>query len=121
MHELSIAKNILRIVKEHLTPDEEVYLTKIRVRIGRFSTIVPELLQSGFVAATDGTTLENAELEITVVPLKILCNTCGQQSEIEPVDFSCPVCSSTDVEIEEGRELIIDNLEISEPINQYES
>lgn len=117
MHELSIAKNIIRIAREHLSPEEEKCLTKIRVRIGKFSTIVPELLQSAFVAAIDGTPLENAELEISVIPLKIACNTCGQESVIEPIDFSCPVCSSSNVDVVEGRELIVDDLEISETIN----
>jgi len=121
MHELSIAKNIVRIAREHLTPEEEPNMTKIKVRIGRLSTVVPELLQSGFEAAVDGTALEHAVLEITVVPLRIECNDCGKKSEIEPVAFGCPACSSTDVEIVEGREIIIDNLEISEPINPYET
>lgn len=121
MHELSIAKNIIRIAREHLSSQEEAMLTKVRVRIGTFSTIVPELLQSGFEAAVDGTEMENAKLEIIVIPLRITCNTCGEMTEIEPVDFSCPVCSSNDVDIAGGNEIMIENLEISEPINHYES
>lgn len=117
MHELSIAKNIVRIAREHLSPEEEACLTKIRVRIGKFSTIVPELLQSGFKAAVDGTAMENTALEINIVPLKVSCNNCRQKSIIEPIDFSCPVCASSDVDIIEGRELIVDDLEISETLN----
>lgn len=117
MHELSIAKNIIRIAGEHLSPREKELLRKVRVRIGVFSTVVPELLQSGFEAAVDGTVMENAELEITVVPLRIQCNSCGENREIEPLDFTCPDCSSNDVDIVEGNEIMIENLEISEPIN----
>ncbi|MCG2588799.1 hydrogenase maturation nickel metallochaperone HypA [Rhodohalobacter sulfatireducens] len=117
MHELSIAKNIIRIAGEHLSPDEQALLTKIRVRIGKFSTIVPDLLQSGFEAAVDGTAMENAKLEITVIPLRVQCNSCGEVSEIEPVDFTCPVCCSNDVDVVEGNEIMIENLEITEPIN----
>lgn len=117
MHELSIAKNIIRIAGEHLSLREKRLLRKVRVRIGAFSTVVPELLQSGFEAAVDGTVMENAELEITVVPLRIECNTCGEIAEITPFDFTCPACSSNDVDIAEGNEIMIENLEISEPIN----
>lgn len=114
MHELSIAQNIIRIAREHLTPDEEPRLKRIRVRIGAFSTVVPELLQSGFEAAKDGTTIAGTELEITVVPLRIKCNNCDYETEIEPVDFTCPLCSSTDVDVVAGTELTVDDLEISE-------
>lgn len=114
MHELSIAQNIIRIAREHLTPDQEPRLQIIRVRVGAFSTIVPELLQSGFEAAKDGTPVSSATLEITVVPLRIKCNNCGYDAEIEPVDFTCPLCSSTDIEIVAGDELNVVNLEISE-------
>lgn len=114
MHELSIAKNIITIAREHLTRDEETRLKKIKVRIGSFSTIVPELLQSGFSAAKDGTPIENSELDITIVPLRIKCNNCGHEEEIEPIDFSCSVCSSNDVEVIEGNDMIITDLEISE-------
>lgn len=115
MHELSIAKNIVRIAGEHLSPGEEALLTTVRVRVGSFSTVVPELLQSGFKAAVDGTAMEHAVLEITVVPLRITCRTCGEASEIEPLDFSCPACSSKDVDVTEGTEILIENLELSEP------
>ena len=121
MHELSVAKNIVRIAREHLTPQEESQLIRIRVRIGEFSTIVPELLQSGFKAAVDGTAMEQATLDVTVVPLSVQCHTCGEIAEIEPIDFSCPLCTSNDVNINEGNEIIIDSLEISEPTNHYES
>ncbi|HKI47427.1 MAG TPA: hydrogenase maturation nickel metallochaperone HypA [Balneolales bacterium] len=114
MHELSVAQNIIRIARGHLTPDQEPRLQIIRVRIGAFSTIVPELLQSGFEAAKDGTPMSTARLEIMVVPLRIKCNICGYESEIEPVDFACPLCSSTDIEIIAGDELTVVNLEISE-------
>ena len=114
MHELSVAQNIIRIAREHLTPDQEPRLQIIRVRVGAFSTIVPELLQSGFEAVKDGTPMSTARLEIMVVPLQIKCNICGYETEIEPVDFACPLCSSTDIEIIAGDELTVVNLEISE-------
>ena len=114
MHELSIAQNIIRIAREHLTPEQEPRLQIVRVRVGVFSTIVPELLQSGFEAAKDGTAMTAARLEIMVVPLRIKCNNCGYETEIEPVDFACPLCTSTDIEIVAGDELTVVNLEISE-------
>jgi len=114
MHELSVAKNIIRIAREHLAPEEEPFLKKICVRIGAFSTIIPEFLQSGFDAARDGTPLKNTELDITIVPLRIKCRNCNHETEIEPVDFVCPLCTSTDVEVVAGNEMIVTDLEISD-------
>lgn len=117
MHELSVAKNIIRIAREHLSPDEELRLTRINVHVGTFSTVVPELLQSGFEAATDGTPLAKTKLNITTIPLCIRCSSCGKEVEIEPIEFACPYCNSTDVEIVSGNELYIADLEISETLN----
>ena len=114
MHELSIAQNMVKIINEHLTTEEAPRLQRVHIRVGTFSTVIPELLQSGFEAATDGTPFEGAQLEINVIPLRIACNQCGTESEIEPVDFTCPHCSSSDVEIIAGNELTIADLEISE-------
>jgi hydrogenase nickel incorporation protein HypA/HybF len=114
LHELSIAKNIIRIAREHLTPEEEPFLKKIHIHVGAFSTVVPEFLQSGFDAAKDGTPLENTELDITIIPLRIKCHKCDHETEIEPVDFVCPLCTSTDIEVVAGNELTVTDLEISE-------
>lgn len=119
MHELSIAKNIVKIVRDHLTPEEEVRLRRVNVRIGTFSTVVPDLLQSGFKAAIDDTPFPDAELDISIIPLRISCNHCGEESEIEPVNFTCPHCDSSNVEVISGNELTISDLEISE--NQIEA
>lgn len=115
MHELSIAKNIIQIARDHLTPDEEPRLTKIKVNVGSFTSIVPAQLLFGFEAAREETPFDGAELDITLVPLQIKCNACGHEAEIDPIDFFCPSCSSSDVQIVAGDELTITDLEISDP------
>lgn len=114
MHELTIAKNIVNIVREQLTPEEEPRLRVITVRVGTLSTVVPELLQSGFEAAKDDTPIHRSKLDITVTPLRIMCNSCGKKAEIEPVEFTCPGCGSNEVKIISGTELTIGDLAISE-------
>ena len=117
MHELSVAKHIVDIVSEHLEPGEVCRVKRIHVQVGTFSTIVPDLLKSGFEAAVSETSMNRASLIIHPVPLSIQCNNCGYTREIEPVDFACPECGSTDVEILSGTELVISNIEIEEPIS----
>ncbi len=114
MHELSIAKNIIQLAREHLTAEEEVRLRTIKVNVGTFSTIVPAQLVFGFEAAREDTPLRQAELDITMIPLRIKCYSCGEETEIDPVDFICPSCSSPNIEIIAGNELTITDLEISD-------
>ncbi|MGB9664779.1 MAG: hydrogenase maturation nickel metallochaperone HypA [Ignavibacteria bacterium] len=113
MHELSIAQEILSIVKASLpTPDAKVIA--IRLKIGHLSGILIDSLKFSFEAITSQTEFENTQLEIIEVPIKITCNDCSKTSILYEPIFLCPDCNSFNVQLLEGRELEILEIEIED-------
>lgn len=114
MHEMSIAQNIVDIVREHVPPNREALVRSIKMKVGEFSGVVKESLEFCFTSLTYDTTLRQATLEIENVPIKASCNSCKQTSALEYGIFICPLCGSNDVKLLSGTELQIDTIEIDE-------
>ena len=112
MHELSVAENILEIVKENLSTTGSV--KKVKVRVGKLANIIPDSLEFCFDAITKGTIFEGAKLEIENVNIMAHCERCGVDSEVEGYLFQCKTCGKTDVKIISGNELQVVELEIDD-------
>jgi hydrogenase nickel incorporation protein HypA/HybF len=68
MHELSIAQEIVEIVRRHLPVGEVREVKTIRLRIGDQVTLASESLQFCFDLACEGTLMQGTRLEIENVP-----------------------------------------------------
>jgi len=112
MHELSVAQEILGIVNQYV-PDPKLNSVKtVKVKIGKLSNILTDSLTFCFEAITSDTPLNGAKLEVIETPVKIICNNCNKESEIEPPVFSCPVCGNNQIKIVSGTELRVDEIEL---------
>jgi hydrogenase nickel incorporation protein HypA/HybF len=114
MHEMSVAQNIVDIIREHVTPDKEILVRSVKMKVGEFSGVVRESLEFCFASLTHDTSLGKASLEIENVPIKASCNLCQQSSALEYGVFICPMCGSNDVKLLSGMELQIETIEIDE-------
>jgi len=116
MHEVSIAGEIIKIVRESVPPGSLNCVKFIMLDIGEYSNIMPEALCFGFSVLSKGTELEGSELIINKIPLKVKCSFCNSISVIEPGFFYCPECGSNDVKIIGGQEMNIVSIEIEENV-----
>lgn len=112
MHEVSIAEEIKSVVIQKLKENHGKRIKKIKLLIGKMTTIVPDALRFAFDVVSKGTPLENALIEIKVLKTKAKCNSCSKKFEIKDYDFICPVCKSINFEIIQGREMIIKTIEM---------
>jgi hydrogenase nickel incorporation protein HypA/HybF len=64
MHELSIAQDIVATVVRHLPPHNRAPVRWIRLSVGVLNHFAGDSLRFCFGAASEGTPLEGAELEI---------------------------------------------------------
>jgi hydrogenase nickel incorporation protein HypA/HybF len=117
MHELSIAQEILSIVKASL-PAPNSKVISIKLKIGHLSGVLVDSLKFSFEAITSQTEFENSQLDIMEVPVKIKCNNCSKVSIISEPIFVCPECDSFNVELLEGRELEIVEIEIEDNLEE---
>jgi hydrogenase nickel incorporation protein HypA/HybF len=116
MHELSIAENIIEIVKENLAADCSV--KSVKVRIGELANVIPDSLEFCFGVITKGTPLERARLKIENISITAHCEGCEADFEVEGFLFQCKNCGSTDLRIISGNELRVVEIEVDDEIEE---
>jgi hydrogenase nickel incorporation protein HypA/HybF len=112
VHELSLIASVFDVLEEKAREHSALRVTAVVLRVGRMSGVVPDLLESAFDAYKRGTLAESARLTIEVVPIKLRCPDCGGADVREDTDFSCAACGSRRVEIVEGREIVVERIEL---------
>jgi len=114
MHELSIAQNILEIVKQNVSEEELSKVRLIKLRIGEFAGIVVDSLEFCFEAVIADTILEKAKLDIDNIKVTGKCKSCDKNFSIKENIFKCPYCKSLDIEMTSGAEMQIVEFELED-------
>lgn len=112
MHELSIAMELVRAIREELRVRPDGRLKSARVRIGSLRQIEPSTLKFCFDAATKDTALGGAQLHVDEVEAAARCHVCRSEFEVEHNWFECPRCGAIGAELLRGDELQLVSLEI---------
>jgi hydrogenase nickel incorporation protein HypA/HybF len=112
MHEISIAESIVQIAEAKAREHEARLVRVIKLRLGAFTTIVPEALQFAFEICREGTLSHRARLDIERVPMVVRCAVC--ETSTEPMCGVCLICSQCGfpLEIVSGEELEIEYIEV---------
>jgi hydrogenase nickel incorporation protein HypA/HybF len=119
MHEFSTAVSIVQSVAEAATMHGATRVAAIHLQVGQMSMLNHDQLLFGIEIAARETVAENAAVTIEVLPIKILCKSCGNESVPKEQhslydvlsSLVCPYCSSKEVEIVQGRECVIKDIE----------
>lgn len=114
MHEMSIAQNILDIVREEMERHKVKKLQAINVAVGEMSAVVPSSLSFCWKVMIDGTDLAETKFNIRVVPLTYRCFDCGEEFTAEELTFECPHCRAEKPRLTAGRELTVENIEVAD-------
>jgi hydrogenase nickel incorporation protein HypA/HybF len=108
MHELAITESVVAAVSERIGPER---VGRVVLEIGLLSGVVPDAVRFCFEICAAGTILDGASLEIREVQGRARCGACGGEVEL---DFPAGVCrcGSPELEIVNGRELRIVEVEV---------
>jgi hydrogenase nickel incorporation protein HypA/HybF len=112
VHELSLVASLFEVLEENAREHDAVRITAVVLKVGIMSGVVPDLLESAFEMYKKGTLAESARLEIVRVPVKLRCPDCGGETAREDADFSCAACGSRRIEIMEGRDIVVERIEL---------
>lgn len=112
MHEMSIAEGILDIALDYAKKNEARRITEVGLIIGEMSGVVTESLDLSWRMLVKGTIAEGAQLVIKNTPLVGRCTKCGKTFHIEHYNFWCPECKDGVLQLESGRELKVEYLEV---------
>ena len=112
MHELSIASAILDAVRKEAEKHPGVRVTKVGVRIGALSGVVPDALSFGFEVLVKGTELEPLALAVEPMPRRQRCPSCEFTFQVGDADLACPRCGRQETLFAGGDELDLAYLEV---------
>jgi hydrogenase nickel incorporation protein HypA/HybF len=113
MHELSIAEAVLGIASAHADGRR---IARVELRVGHLRQVVPDALTFAFELVARGTPAEGAELAIEVVPAEGRCRACTTVAPLDGLPLRCPACGGLDLDLLRGEELLVDFLELDEPV-----
>ena len=115
MHEASIALSLIDVACEVLHEHRASHALALTVRVGQWSSVVPEALQAAFPACAEGTPLQGAALTIERVPGVAECPNHGPVELQLALGLRCPLCGAPTPHLLQGDELELEALELPEP------
>ena len=118
MHELSIAQDILAIIKQNVPQEELQNIQSVNVKIGEMAGVVPDSLEFCFQAIVSGTEMEASKLVIEKIHFVLECKSCGKTSTNEFGIRICAHCSSPETNVISGLEMQVVDIELNESVTE---
>jgi hydrogenase nickel incorporation protein HypA/HybF len=118
VHELGVVLEVVKAVEEYAAEQHVQHVETVVLQIGELSSMVPRYVEQCWPVATDGTSLEDAELLIQTLPANARCKACGRIHNVVEHRLSsggaCPFCASRELELLGGREFIIKEIVVDD-------
>lgn len=112
MHEASLVRSLLRQVSDLLIAHDGQAVETIRVEMGPLSGVERPLVEIAFQLQVNDSLCRGATLQIEEVPLSAVCRDCGDEFDIERFRFRCADCDSPRVQITDGEEFRLLDVDI---------
>jgi hydrogenase nickel incorporation protein HypA/HybF len=112
MHELGITRSIIDIAEEHASRHGARRVRSVTILIGALSGVMAEAVEFCFEACAQGTRLEGARLIIEHRQGLGRCRQCQSEATLENMLACCPACGSFAIDLLQGDELRISELEV---------
>ena len=112
-HEVDMTKVLINTLKDwYAEQPEPLPVRRVRLVVGQFTCVEPDLLRTAFARQKQGTFLEDAEIVIRESPFIAYCDICTQEYKPEiGREYACPGCGAALHDIRSGRELKIERVE----------
>ena len=122
MHEASIAQSIVQTVLNEAQKQNAIQVESVEVEIGELTFLGIDQLEFWVKTGFKGSIAEKAEIIFNSVKGVLLCRVCEYKGDLrmgeDPIchltlpTFTCPNCSSSKIEIIQGKEAVIRRIKI---------
>ena len=120
MHEYSLVRSLLEQVDALRRERDAESVVEVRISIGQFSGVEPDLFHLAFDALVEGSPMQGAQLQLEQVELAANCDTCGRDFIVEHFHFECPACRSSSVTVVRGEDLILESVTMETTESNHE-
>ena len=103
MHEIGIARQILRTVEKYAGENGADEIAEVVCDCGELSLVIPEYLEKTYPMVIKGTILQNAKLTLNTVPGLAECDDCDEIFNVVEHKGYCPVCGSFNKTVLSGK------------------
>lgn len=110
MHEQSLAKALLRQVSNIAQKHTGSHVTEVKLLVGVFSGVEPELLKMAIEREAESGPLFGARLSLRCAPLLAHCEDCSRQFPVQNYTLQCPTCGLRNVVVVQGEELVLESV-----------
>jgi len=112
VHEISLCQSLIDQVQQIAVTHGALGVGLVTLRIGPLSGVDPSLMQNAYPFAAAGSLAEESKLLIELSPLRVRCEGCGSETEVEPSLLICAVCGSHHTELVSGDEMTLMSVEL---------
>lgn len=112
MHEYAVTESMLEIIQVEAGQAGASHVSEVTVVLGELSTFVDKSIEFYFSELSRGTVAEGARLVFQSVEARAGCLQCGSSFRPRQAVFACPQCGSPAVELQQGREIYIDSIDV---------
>ena len=112
MHELSLSQSAVEEIEKIMITEKATQVHRVVFSIGALSGVESEQLIFCFPLAAKDTPVEGTQVSVRTVPLTLVCKSCGFGGQSDDTIAYCPSCKSMDVEVKEGCDFKLVELEI---------
>jgi hydrogenase nickel incorporation protein HypA/HybF len=112
MHEAKYTEQIVEAIIRELGRYDGARPKKIKVLVGEMLHLDPEAVAFHYGVITKNASLQDVELELEEIPVKIHCRACGWEGHPEDHHLlQCEKCGSLEADLLNGQEIIIEKVE----------
>ena len=112
MHDMWFASKIVVCLKEKISEATAPRHVTVNVALGPFTHVSRESLRAAFQMLMDKEDFKNVTLNIEKNQAVIKCKKCGTSTKISEPVVACPKCQSTDFDINNGEEFLMQSVEL---------
>ena len=107
MHEIGIARQILRTVEKYAEANEASMIAEVVCDCGELSLVIPEYLEKVYPVVAKDSILRDAKLTINVIPGFAECDDCDEIFNVIENRGYCPACGSFSKTVLSGRDFTV--------------
>ena len=113
MHEMALCEGLVQSLETQAAAQDFTKVHKVWLEIGALATIEPGAMEFNFPIVARGTLAEGAALQITTAAANAWCMNCSTRVEVQRHGAGCPHCGSYQLQILDGQQMRIKQLEVS--------